>query len=271
MNIQIPVLFVPSFYGDIKLEADGPDGKQTVIIVERATPLEQNALTDLAQFAAKKRWLTPDGLRHADGLYRLDAPLEKVQKELVKRLKPNRTMITAVVFRDGGMAEVRATDDGFKLVGEPTPQLPATPAHPGPALREADAVLEPEKKPAKKKEAKAATTVAMPTQGCPAPDFVRAEIKARAVLNQFLNEEQREDFAKHNRFVSVGAQTGHRYMVTSRHNRQALERYVRSLYDLDEQMPYCVHDWAVPAAEEVLGIHLLLQLPQHEGYLRHLH
>jgi hypothetical protein len=31
-----------------------------------------------------------------------------------------------------------------------------------------------------------------------------------------------------------------------------------------------VHDYAVPAAEEMLAIHLMLQLPQHEPYLRHL-
>lgn len=39
----------------------------------------------------------------------------------------------------------------------------------------------------------------------------------------------------------------------------------------DEGVAYCVHDWSVPAAEEMLAIHLLLKLPGYEGELRFLH
>ena len=117
---------------------------------------------------------------------------------------------------------------------------------------------------------KAVATVTKPVLSCPEPRLGRAEIKARGVLTEFLDEEQLADFLKHNRFVSVGAATGHRYMITSRHSREGLAMYGgRQLYDLDTKWPFCVHhDKMVPAAEEMLSLHLLLQLPEHELYLR---
>jgi len=110
----------------------------------------------------------------------------------------------------------------------------------------------------------------VPTRGCPAPDFRSAELKARVVLETFLTDEQREDFQRYNRFVSVGATTGHRYMITSRHARDELSQWQRTLYDLDDRIPLCVHDWGVPAAEEMLALHVLVQLPEYETYLRYL-
>jgi hypothetical protein len=98
---------------------------------------------------------------------------------------------------------------------------------------------------------------------------VKAELKARKVLEVFLDDEQLADFHEHNRFMTVGV-SGTRYMVTSRHARDELAGYHRSLYDLDQERPLCVHDYSVPAAEEMLALHLLVQLPDHEGYLRHL-
>jgi hypothetical protein len=86
----------------------------------------------------------------------------------------------------------------------------------------------------------------------------------------FLDDDQAEDFEDRNAFVSIGVETGHRYMVTSRHARDQLATWRRQLYDLDEGRPYCVHDYAVPAAEEMLALHLLLQIPGRESYLRHL-
>lgn len=117
---------------------------------------------------------------------------------------------------------------------------------------------------------RAIATVPKPVLGCPEPRLGRAEIKARGVLTEFLDEEQLADFLQYNRFVSIGAATGHRYMITSRHSREGLAMYDgRQLYDLDEKYPFCVHhDKMVPAAEEMLSLHLLLQLPQHELYLR---
>ena len=44
----------------------------------------------------------------------------------------------------------------------------------------------------------------------------------------------------------------------------------RSLYDIDERMPFCVHDWEVPAAEELLGLLVHIQIPGLERYVRNM-
>jgi hypothetical protein len=111
--------------------------------------------------------------------------------------------------------------------------------------------------------------VAAPVIGCPAPDFPDAEAKARRVLFEFLDDDQQSDYLRHGSFVSTGVETGHRYMLTSRESRGRLKRYEgRTLYDLDERCSYCVHDWDVPASEELLSLHVLLSLPGWERYVR---
>lgn len=94
--------------------------------------------------------------------------------------------------------------------------------------------------------------------------------RVQEVLFAFLNDDQQNDFEHRNAFVTEGAGTGHRYIVTSRHARDQLAQTRRQLYDLDDKTPFCVHDYSVPAAEEMLALHLLLQSPEHERYLRHL-
>lgn len=42
------------------------------------------------------------------------------------------------------------------------------------------------------------------------------------------------------------------------------------IYELEHLIELCVHDWEVPPAEEMLSLHLLASLPQHELYLRRL-
>jgi len=192
--------------------------------------------------------------------HELDAPIAEVAKALARLMKPTRHTISVVKTLNGKIEEI----NGWTVVAPND----IGPPHRTPAPANPDALVEKTPKPGE--EPVAAATVAKPTQGCPAPDFVRAEIKARAVLDVFLTDEQREDFRKYNRFVSMGAYTGHRYMITSRHARDELAQFQRSLYDLDERRPYCVHDWVVPAAEEMLALHLMLQVPAHEPYLRHL-
>ena len=113
-----------------------------------------------------------------------------------------------------------------------------------------------------------AATVARPVLGCPAPDFDDAEVRATRVLSRFLDDDQLADFRAHQQFVVVGADTGHRYILTSRHCRSRLAERTRTLYDLDENIPLCVHDWEVPAAEELLGLLLHLQIPGSETYVR---
>lgn len=255
---MIPLWLVPSFYGDIRLERISESS--TRILVTKATVGEKEALSKLHAKAQKKGWKSSQSVGmtpFTEGETLLERPIDEVAPLLAKLLKPTRKLVTAVKFADGKIEELCAP-------------LPATDAHPyrEVATKPDEIKAVEEKQPDKKPEA--ATTVAAPVKGCPAPDFVSAELKARQVLEVFLSPEQVEDFRRHNRFITVGGTTGHRYMITSRHNRKALEKFERSLYDLDEETAYCTHDWSVPAAEEMLALHLLVQLPGWERELRFL-
>ena len=170
------------------------------------------------------------------GVILVPVGMEKVQKRLSADLRPGRNLVSVVKYASGKIEEFAKT-------------LPP------------ETVADPPK---------AAATVAKPNLGCPEPRLGRSEIKARGVLKEFLTDEQYEDFMDVNQFVSVGALTGHRYMITSRHSAEGLSRYGgRQLFDPDDQRSFCVHhDHLVPAAEEMLSLHLLLQLPRHETYFR---
>lgn len=178
----------------------------------------------------------------------LRAPIEEVQKVLSKALKPGRRLLSVVRFQDGRMEEVRAVSE--------KPALPPAPKSlPEPEDSEPQAAL--------------AATVAQPIRGCPAPDFPEADVRACRVLEEFLDGEQVEDFRSRASFVSFGQDTGHKYVITSREARRQLQRFGgRSLFDVNEGCAYCVHDWSVPAAEEMLALHLFLSVPGGESYLR---
>lgn len=175
----------------------------------------------------------------------LDAPISKVQEFLQKKLKPHRKQISAVKFTSGRIEQLSEA-----------------------TLQTIDAE-EPKKKP-KKERPTAAVTVAQPVLGCPAPEFDDVEIRATRVLKTFLTPDQVADFERRQQFVAVGADTGHRYLLTSRHSKHALSLHQshRSLYDMDEREALCVHDWEVPAAEELLGLFVHVSLPGLEQYVR---
>lgn len=192
----------------------------------------------------------------------LDVDLETARNYLARQLKPDRKLVNAVLFKDGTLTEAAFTEpaaDGADEAAEPRVLASAAPPPP--------AAAPPSPEPSRR--AVAGTTVAVPTRGCPAPNFSAAELRAAHVLSHFLTPEQLTDFRRYNRFISIGATTGHRYMLTSRFRQAELGKFGgRSLYDLDEQCAYCVHDWTVPAAEELLGLHVFLQLPGKESFLR---
>lgn len=238
--MQVPLWLVPSFYGDIRLTATS--SKTCTLLAEKLTPQERGALAVLEPKARSKGWISPES-SFEQGETAIAAPIGKVSILLAKALKAERTVVSAVRFSDGKIEEV--SEGTF----------------------DAEAALPKAKVVASAKPAVAAS-VAAPVRGYPAPDFVNAELKAAEVLSHFLDDGQFDDFQRYNRFISRGVDTGHRYMVTSRHARSELAGYQRTLYDLDEDRPLCVHDWVVPAAEEMLSLHLLLQLPGWESYLR---
>lgn len=252
--------FLPSFYGDIRLEQMD---KGTKVTIFGLTPAEKLAMQVLLREAEKKRvvgpcW-NPLASRHLDlhslkeQTLELQAPISKVQKILKDQLKPGRDQVSVVRFGNGKMQEM--TERHLQVIegtpGESTETASTT--SPEPAPTPAPAV---------------AATVARPIRGCPAPDFEQAEIRAERVMSAFLDDQQLADFKSDQAFMSIGADTGHRYIITSRHARTRLAMHTRSLYDVDEHMPYCVHDWEVPAAEEMLALHVFLSIPTLETYMR---
>lgn len=262
--------YLPTFYGDIRLER--LERSKTRVVLVQLTPSEKKAAKKLRETALAPPWRsTPwceaEAFPPIDDLpiekaIDLNAPLGKVQKLLAKALKPERTLMDVVKFTDGKMEEVTnwpidpEVEPGYRDKATPTPEKPKAEAKP-----------EKPKKP--KKEPKAGTTVAQPTQGCPAPNFQQAKDRATEVLCAFLNPDQIDDFNRYQRFVTVGADTGHRYMLTSRTARDQLGHYGdRSVYDLDARHSLCVHDYTIPAPEELLSLHLFLSLPGREAYIR---
>lgn len=257
-----PIWYIPSFYGDISLTTVGK--ATTEVTWENLTKAEQTALESLVQYAQDKKWKMtgPDGNHLLEGQmpvfvakdgsagpYR-DHPgtgsltihkrLATIKNRLARRLKPGRELVDVVQFSSGKIVEHKTVEHPDKI----TPPAP---------------------KP------KRGVTVAAPTVGCDVPKLARAEIKAREVLMAFLDEEQKADFTAHNRFMSRGAATGHRYIITSRHAKDRVARDVHGqLFDVTDDNPLCVHDYSVPAAEEMLALHLLLQLPEHEDRMRQL-
>lgn len=242
--------YIPSFHGDIKLEA--VSAKETRVHAYSMTDEEILAMEILRTASLKKRlfsspWSTPEEfgpvresvVRTEQGMrIVLRAPIEKVAKLLSTALKPDRRLLTVVRFESGKIAELQEAD---KREEEQAPAAPVA--------------------------AVAAATVARPDRGCPVPEFVKADIRATRVLETFLSPEQIRDFRSRNEFVTVGQDSGHRYLVRSRNSPTIDAIGGRSLFDLDLKASICVHDWTVPAAEEMLALHLFLSLPGWESWM----
>lgn len=185
----------------------------------------------------------------------LEAPISKVQKALEKPMKPGRNCLSVVRYKNGAIEEI--TDKTIGAIDMP------------PDEEREEAAQEPVKLIEKKKTPVAAVTVAQPTLGCPPPDFAAAEIRANGVLRAFLSPEQLSDFETDQAFLQRGADTGHTYIITSRNAPDALKmRSYRSLYDLTERRAFCVHDWTIPAGEEMLTLALFVGTPGNESYVR---
>jgi len=165
-------------------------------------------------------------------------PIDKIESVLVKAMKRGRKLLTAVTFQNGRVEEVHRTAEG-------------------------------ELKVEKKEGAKAAVTVAEPTRGCPIPEFERADVRATRVLRTFLTPQQLADFDRTQSFLCTGADSGHQYVLTSRQApRDRLAKVGgRSVYDATTGVAVCVHDWVVPAAEELLALKLFLELPERETFV----
>jgi hypothetical protein len=216
-------------YGDIRLTAQA---NKTDVEWENLSPSEREAL-----FLMGVKFDVD--IAADSGKITLLKPIHKVEAVLSKAMKRGRKLLSAVVFKNGRIEEVHRTADGEV------------------------------KESATKEVVRAAVTVAQPALSCPVPEFERADIRATRVLREFLAPQQLADFERTQSFLAVGADSGHRYILTSRqasHERLA-KVGGRSVFDLDRGHAVCVHDWVVPAAEELLELKLFLELEGHELYV----
>lgn len=243
--------YLPSFYGDIRLER--VSNNETRLILVGLSSTEKIALRSMMTEAersgiSKKPWGNAAALSTLDlesvteQAIVIGAPISQVQKALAKPMKPGRDCLSVVRFKNGQMEEVTVATLGL---------------------------IETAESPATEKTPVAVVTVAQPTIGCPAPDFEAVELRANRVLRAFLDPQQVRDFDSDQAFVQKGADTGHTYIITSRNAPHALANVShRSLYDLTEGRAFCVHDWTVPAGEEMLCLALHVATPGKENYVR---
>jgi hypothetical protein len=235
--------YIPSFHGDIRLTAKAP--KETLVAWEKLTAAEETALRQVSAKLAfpGEESKTSGDVVAASGEIVVPYPIEKVQKAIARAMKRGRQLVTAVTFSGGKVEEVALFEEAHENRG---------------ALEKIG------------RGALAGVTVAAPTIGCPSPEFEKAEVRATRVLSAFLTPEQLEDFNATQQFVVTGIDSGHKYLLTSRTSPKTAEVGGRSVYDLDEERPVCVHDWMVPAAEELLELKLFLTLEGREKYVRSL-
>ena len=235
--------YIPSLYGDIRLTAQGGS---TEIEWENLSPSEREALVTIS----RKFDVGIDG---DVGKVTITRPIAKVENVLAKAMKRGRKLLSAVVFKNGKIEELHRTEGGK-------------------AQSEVDEKGDPYREAADKPGAlaKAAVTVAAPMIGCPVPEFERADVRATRVLREFLSGQQLADFERTQSFLVTGGSTGRQYVLTSR--QASPERLAkvggRSVFDATAGYPICVHDWVVPAAEELLELKLFLELPGCEMYAR---
>ncbi len=276
--------YLTTIRGDIKLVSKGD--KRTVLTAKELSPTERLAVDELRRTATGifRNWASRQDFERAMSSHEagdelcieLGAPVEHVQAVLSRMLKPGRRLLSVAIVGER-LEEVWRSDP------EVVPPKPETPyrdmppdAKPAPADTKPDAEPKPEPPPkadAPPKpppaEAKKATTVAQPTRGCPAPDFVEGPAeRANRVLEVFLSVDQIKDYKRYGAFISKGFDSGRRYALTSRDARAELrQRGGRTLHDIDINRSYCVHDWDVPPAEELLALHAFLSVPGGETYL----
>jgi len=253
--------YLPSWYGDIRLRViDEAHTRVQITTLTKGELAALHALKDrsLQKGLIRKAWATerawasmPDEafVVGSGQTYEvtLKAPIVAIERFLTRQLRGKTNTVSVMITDQGNLYEIKMPDPDE----EETNVLPFR-------RQGGEEVEEPD----------AATTVRKPAVGCPAPNFQHAIFRATDVLRKFLTPEQIQDYERHQRFVTVGARTGHRYMLTSRHVCSTRGNHFRTVYDLDEGRALCIHDWGIPAPEELLTMHVMLSLPSGENHVR---
>lgn len=238
--------YFPSFSGDFRLERldpertyrdapDDPDKACNLHIID-PTAGEREVLRRFLEAVSKSGWTKVtsvettkrDGVEVQDIL--LKVPLHEAGKRLVRFVRPKKSTLTALSFKDGRVITTEGTDEH--------------------AIKKIADKIE-------KEGAKAAASVSRPTPCCPNCEPGSIE-PAREVLLSFLTPEQHRDWSEHRAITVTGHLSGHRYLLMHRHSPGAI-RNTRIAYDLDDRGTMHFHDVSLPPEEEVLAAKLILE------------
>lgn len=218
--------------GDVNLKPHPGDAKKTIMAASKEL-LE----SEKAALEAMLKKFKVDPTRPLEGSeHVLPVPLDKACAALRKALKARGETISAVKLSDGRIEEIRFSDIG-KVAG-------------------------------RKPEPKAAAVFDRLPKSCPAPVYTPRDVRASAVLDEFLNPLQRADFERCGAFTAVGCDSGHHYMITHRHSPVLRDGGMKTLLrDLTDGGDVCSRDIGLPPSEECLA--LLLMVTLREDYWLH--
>jgi hypothetical protein len=230
--------YIPSWNGDLRLEADGEVTKLSII---KPTSAEVQVLGEMKKEFVDKNWIKPedwkDPSRWRKREVTIAASIAEVGPIASKLMRPGEATLTAIVFKDGQVV----THNG--------------------AQAELEEVV---KEATESGEAKAAATVPRPTPCCP-QCFEDAVEPATEVLLTFLTPEQHASWAEDRTLLVEGGLTGTQYLLAHRNSNTA-KKIGRICYDLDSENVVHFHNRALPPEEEVLSAMLILQ--HREDWLR---
>lgn len=284
MTTHPNIWYFPSAFGDIRLEQAEGSSSVTRVIFYSLTPREAEALEGLRKKSLhwRRKWATQEDWDRVrtEGAFKvgdrtehhilLKADLQAIAPILNKELNPDRRTLHVMRIGQGKIEEIReekfaAPESEVEARQEAVAQDANAQARYAAEQKKKEEAGAPHRKEANlpavipKTAPAKAVTVKEPIRGCPPPDFAAITRRATRVLKAFLTPVQISDYEKHQRFIVRGADTGHRYMLTSRNAPDQLACYgSRTVYDMTEGRAYCVHDWDVPAEEELLSLAMLL-------------
>jgi hypothetical protein len=228
---MIQVHYVPSWYGDYRLEADG-DAK-CVLAVTDPTAAEQVKLERFLLKCFSKGLVKPFAGITGNGETKIEiaASIIDAGKLLLGTKNPRKGTLTAVKSVQG---EVEA------ILAEEQPKLD-------------DALAAP--------EVKEAVTTRRPTLCCPAP-ISGPDIRASQVLQTFCTAQQWNDWQRQGFVRCYGNLSGHRYRVAHRHSELAKQQGKITWDETDDHVIHA-YDWSLPPAEEVLSLKLAIEHAEH--------
>lgn len=217
--------FFPSWSGDFRLEAAG---EGCILRVEDPTPGEIDRLTKLLKRARSKGWIEQHlGIATTgETKLTLNVPLAKAGLLLLDRRERKGLKVgklTAVLSTAGTVTTF--IDNEQQAVEAP--------------------------------EAVEAVSVRRPTLCCPNP-VTGPDRRASEVLRTFCTPRQWRDWLRDGLVRCWGNLSGRLYEVVHRHNPLAVRRG-KCAWDVEAGRPMHAYDWAVPPAEEVLVLKLVLE------------